>query len=107
MLATTYRSYSAMIGLLIVLAGLFLVTSGIVLHLFAATPAALARSTAIQWVWIAGGGVFVLMGVFGLGVALGRREMPRCPHCDREVAVGISMWSGRVVLEKPVPKKTS
>lgn len=97
MATSSFRVYSAMVGVLIMIAGLILGGGALALRVVGGTT---PKAGPIVWLWIGGGVVFVLLGVFMFGVALGRNDKPSCPHCSRPVEVHVATWSGRIQLDK-------
>jgi hypothetical protein len=85
---------------LIVVAGLILISAGVVVRLLATSTVSLEVARSLQWVWFGGGGLFMLLGVFSFGAASARRDRPTCPHCNEPVQVRMHSASGRLQLDK-------
>jgi hypothetical protein len=94
----TYRAHTITTGIAILITGIAMAGIGIGLRI--APDGALAFS----WLCVAGGGAYLLYAIFALGVAAGRRDAPKCPHCSGEVEVRVENMTGRLSLTKPGSK---
>lgn len=99
MATSSFRAYSALMSAFVVIAGLMLGGGALALRVIGGTA---PKAAPIVWLWIGGGVVFPVLGVFMFGMALGRHEKPSCPHCGKSVDVRVRSLSGRLQLDKDV-----
>ena len=94
-MAQSFRSFSAWTCAAYLLVGVLLMVLGLGTRL---VPTA---ASTLSWMSIVTGVGVVLFSLFGLGIALGRREAPKCPHCAQEISVTVDMLTGRIGAKKP------
>lgn len=94
-MAQSLRSFSAWTCATYLLVGVTFLALGVF------TRVVPTSASALNWISILLGITVVLFALFGLGVTLGRREAPKCPHCAQEISVTVDMWTGRLGTKKP------